>query len=73
MTVDNLAIFIFEKGQNTIISFGSAFVVHRITIAIAGISIIDLDYGKLNGIILPPLPMFYAWIVLLSKGCPQRL
>lgn len=66
-TVDNLAVFVFKESQNTAFIFFVLKVI-GITIEIAGVSILDSNYSKLNCIVLLPLPVFYIGIVRLIEG-----
>ena len=68
MVADNLSVFILKKSQDAAFMFFDAPSVLGIAIGIAGISIINLDYSKLNRIILLPIPVFYVWIVGLFEG-----
>ena len=66
--IDNLAVFVFEEGQNTACSFCGTLIVPGFSIAvIGGISVINLDYRNLNSVVPLPLPVFYTWIVGLFE------
>ena len=67
--IDNLAIFIFKESQNTIFLCFDTPIIIEISIAVARISITNLDDRKLSHVVLLPLPVLYIWIVRLSKGC----
>jgi hypothetical protein len=57
---DNPTIFVFKERQNSCFSVCSTIIFIGTVIAITGmISIVNLDYSKLSGIILLPLPVFY--------------